>query len=581
CGTVHKLADEPQLRVIKTAGVRTANIGDLVRYTLTVENVGVVNVRDSTVVDTPPQGFSYVEGSLAVDDGDDAFDLAPSQSPLRIGGLDVAAGESATIVYLLRVGAGVRHGTQVNTAQAQDAAGNAISNTATAQVSVEADPLLDDSLIFGTVFNDRDGDGWQDSAALTGVRVQGGFAPGAYLAGSTTLDRGAGAEPVADASAPLLHGITVGTIAARQSEADPGPQVVIRQRLTEATFTNDFVLTSDQGVTVRVDAAGTATVDKSDAAAKGLNAAAPTVERRIAQGEGGVVVDYVIGNAGLDERGIPGVRIASVDGLLIETDQYGRYHLADVPGGARGHRNFILKLDPSTLPPGTPLTTDNPLVRRITPGIPVRFDFGVQLPAEVIPGGSEDVELTLGEVIFAPGSAEVRDEYGPAIAKMAEQVDAYGGGTVVITANGDHQALAFDRASAVRELLLAQVTPEHRQALTVNVHTEVDDLVAGVTEGGALLGTVLFDTDQAQIKPEFAPLLDRVAARLEAMGGGAIAVVGHTDVRGSHAYNAELGLRRARAVYEALAERLSPEVRAQVRVESSNDPTAPVGPERK
>ncbi|WP_407353712.1 DUF6923 family protein [Luteimonas sp. R10] len=581
CGTSHQLADEPELRVVKTAGVRTAQVGDLVRYTLTVENVGVVNVSGATLVDTPPAGFSYVEGSMAVDDGDDAFDLAPSQSPLRIGGIDIAAGESATIVYLLRVGAGVRHGTQVNTAVAQDAAGRPISNTATAQVSVEADPLLDDSLIFGTVFNDRDGDGWQDSAALSGVRVQGGFAAGAYLAGSTTLDRGTGAEPVADASAPLLHGIAVGAIAARQSEADPGPQVVIRQRLREAAFTDDFVLTSDEGVTVRMDAAGTTTVDRSGAAAKGLNAAAPTVERRIAQGEGGVVVDYVIGNAGIDERGIPGVRIASVDGLLIETDQYGRYHLADVQGGTRGHRNFILKLDPSTLPPGTPLTTDNPLVRRITPGIPVRFDFGVQLPAEPIPGGTEAVELTLGEVIFAPGSAEVRSEYGPAIAKMAEQVNAYGGGEVVITANGDHQALAFDRASAVREALLAQVAPEHRQALTVSVHTEVHDLVAGVTEGGALLGTVLFDTDRSEIKPEFAPLLERVAARLEAMGGGAIAVVGHTDVRGPHAYNAGLGLRRARAVYEALAERLSPEVRAQVRVESSNDPTAPVGPERK
>lgn len=58
-------------------------------------------------------------------------------------------------------------------------------------------------------------------------------------------------------------------------------------------------------------------------------------------------------------------------------------------------------------------------------------------------------------------------------------------------------------------------------------------------------------------------------------------VVGHTDVRGSHAYNTALGMRRARAVYEALAAHLSPEVRAQVRVESSNDPTAPVGTKRK
>ena len=72
-------------------------------------------------------------------------------------------------------------------------------------------------------------------------------------------------------------------------------------------------------------------------------------------------------------------------------------------------------------------------------------------------------------------------------------------------------------------------------------------------------------------------LTDKVAAALEKMGGGSIAIVGHTDVRASHAYNLALGMRRAKAVYEALAQRLSPQVRANVRVEASNDPTAPVG----
>ena len=586
CDTRHELSDDVQLRIVKTVGVRDVAIGDLVRYTLTVENVGAVNVTGAVVVDTPPAGFSYVEGSMAVADGDGAFAL-DGKHPLRIGGLDIDAGAHATIVYLLRVGAGVRAGVHVNEAVAVDESGDPVSNVATAQVALDTDPLLDDSLIFGTVFDDRDGDGWQDRADLVDVRVQGGFAPGAYIAGSTTIDRGDGPQPLADASAPLLHGVDVGAISARQSEADPvqAHRITIRQRLTSAEFTDDFVLTSAQGVTVRMDAAGNTRVERAGEAAKGLTVAEPTVERTVSAVEGGFEVAYVISNQGIDERGIPGVRIASVEGLLIETDQYGRYHLADVWGGDWGHgRNFILKVDPATLPPGTVFTTENPRLRRVTPGIPVRFDFGVRLPVQVLEGGERKVELELGEVIFAPGSAEVREAYLPAIERMAEKVDAYRGGEVVITADGDSEALAFARAAAVRDALKAQVDAQAQARLSVVLRTEVNDphsLVAGVDAGGALLGTVLFDTDKSDIRPEFEGLLDAVAQRLETLGGGVVAIVGHTDVRGSHAYNAALGLRRATAVQQALVQRLGPEVAAKVRVEASSDPTAPVATERK
>ena len=581
CSTEHEL-DAPEIRLSKSAGTREVRIGDLVRYTLTIENVGSVDLVNGSVVDTPAAGFSYVEGSLLANDAD-AMATVSGGNPLRFAGVDVAAGETATLVYVMRVGAGVRPGTHVNQAQVRSATDDPVSNVATAEVMLTADPLLEDSLVFGTVFNDRDGDGWQDSAALSDVKVQGGFAPTAYIANSTTVDRGAGPQPEPDASSPLLHGIAVGAISGRQSVADPveDHEVVIRQRLSEAAFTDDFVLTTAQGVTVRMDATGNTTVEKSGEAAKGLNAATPTVERRVSQGEGGYVVDYVIRNTGIDERGIPGVRIASVEGLLIETDQYGRYHLAGVPGGAweRG-RNFILKVDPSTLPAGAEFTTDNPLLRRITPGVPVRFDWGVKLPEQVIEGGTEQVELEMGEVFFAPGSAEVRAQYLPVIEAMAAKVREYQGGEVVINANADGEVLAFERANAVKAALLAKLDAGAAKGLVVSARGNVDDpgsLIVGVDEGGALLGTVLFDTDKSNIRPEFEPLLDKVAAALEKMGGGSIAIVGHTDVRASHAYNVALGMRRAKAVYEALAKRLSPEVRAKVRVEASNDPTAPVG----
>ncbi|ALN88584.1 fimbrial isopeptide formation D2 domain protein [Lysobacter capsici] len=574
-----------QIRVLKTAAVRTGKIGDLIRYTLTVENVGSANLIDGYIVDTPPAGFSYVAGSLQASD-DDSLAVVSGQSPLRFGDIDLAAGKRATLVYLMRIGSGVRPGTQVNSAQAYDDGGKPVSNIATAEIQIESDSLIDDSLVFGTVFNDRDRDGWQDSAALSGVRVQGGFAPESYIANSTTVDRGAGPQSEPDASSPMLHGVEVGAISARQSPADPveAHRVVIRQRLRELSFTDDFVLTSAQGVTVRMDAAGKTTVAKTGEAAKGLNVAEPTVERRVAVAEGGYVVDYVIGNAGIDENGIPGVRIASVEGLLIETDQFGRYHLANVPGGTweRG-RNFILKVDPSTLPTGSEFTTDNPLLRRITPGIPVRFDWGVKLPEQVIGGGEGRVELELGEVFFAPGSAEVREQYLQVVDTMAAKVREYRGGEVVINANGENEGLAFKRADAIKAALLERLDKQAAKALVISVRADVDNpssMVVGVAEGGALLGTLLFDTDKSAIRPEFEPLLDQVAASLERMGGGSIAVVGHTDLRASYQYNVALGMRRAQAVYEALAKRLSPQVRAKVRVEANNNPAASVGATR-
>ncbi|MDB5896177.1 MAG: hypothetical protein JWQ88_3708, partial [Rhodoferax sp.] len=457
-----------------------------------------------------------------------------------------------------------------------NAVGQPISNVATAEVQIVADPTVDESLILGTVFNDLDGDGWQDPASLTDVQVRGGFAPEAYVPGTTRIDRGDGERPEQDASAPLLHGIAVGAISGRQSVADPVERhrVVIRQRLTTLAFTGDFVLTSRQGVTVRMDASGRTTVEKSGDAAKGLNGAAPEVERHVSVGDGGegYLVDYVITNRGIDERGIPGVRLATVEGLLIETDQYGRYSVIGVSGGNwnRG-RNFILKVDPSTLPSGAEFTTVNPLVRRITPGLPVRFDYGVKLPQESLEGNRK-VDIELGEVLFAPGSSEVRKAYEPAIQQMAARVNEYGGGEVLVQANGETSDLGLARARAVDAMLQKLVNPSAIAELRVTVRTDLtqpESLVVGLERTRLLLGTVLFDTDKAVVRPRFQALLAEVAKTLEQRGGGVVALVGHTDLRASAAYNLSLGLRRAKAVFDAIAKEMTPEARANLRVDPS------------
>ncbi|WP_408952121.1 DUF6923 family protein [Lysobacter sp. Hz 25] len=570
------IVGDVQLRVSKTAQPRDVRIGDLVRYTLTIENVGQADAVDAALMDTPPPGFTYVSNSLIVVDRDGGGRQTGTY-PIRVDQIDIARGGRATVAYMLRVGAGVRPGVHVNRALMQDN-GRTVSNQAQAEVRLVSDPLLDESLLLGTVFDDRDGDGWQDPATLEDLRVQGGFAADAYVPGSTTIDRGDGPQPLADASAPLLHGITVGTLPGRGSEADPAPVVVIAQTLREPKFTDDFALTSGSGTGLRLSADGTGRVERNGRAAKGLHGGAPRVERRISQVEGGVRVEYAVYNDGIDERGIPGVRIASVEGLLIETDPFGRYHLEGVLGGSweRG-RNFILKLDPATLPPGTVMTTANPLVRRITPGLPVRFDFGAKLPPGTLDAAPEAVEMRLDEVIFEPGSAVIGAKYQPVIANMAEQVERHRGGEVVIAANGETQTLAYERAKAVREALLAKLPAEQAQSLKVTLRSDLEGGEALATLGDSpRLGTVLFDTGQARIRPQYRSLIEAMAADIERRGSGTVSVVGYADVRGDVASNDRLGLARAKAVQEAIAAKLSPAVRAKLTVRVESDPQAPI-----
>ncbi len=87
-----------------------------------------------------------------------------------------------------------------------------------------------------------------------------------------------------------------------------------------------------------------------------------------------------------DEPGIAGVRLATVGGLLIETDGSGRYHIADidVPRFERG-RNFILKLDTATLPDGAEVISENPRVIRVTQALMSRLNFAVKLPEQAAP----------------------------------------------------------------------------------------------------------------------------------------------------------------------------------------------------
>jgi uncharacterized repeat protein (TIGR01451 family) len=235
-----------KLQLQKLASSSESTAASLVAFTVTLVNVSGLPLHDAELFDQSPAGFSLVPGSVEIDDADGAGEVQGT-GPFTITGIDIEVAGMATVRYFMRVGAGLPAGEYTNLATARQL-GAAISNTASAKIRLRSgsDPDTEQARILGKVFDDRNGDGWQDEG----------------------------------------------------------------------------------------------------------------------------------------ERGIPGVRVVTVEGLVAQTDAYGRYHLEGLTlsNAVRG-QNFVVKVDLATLPAGSVLTTENPLIRRVTEGLPVRFDFGFRLPS--------------------------------------------------------------------------------------------------------------------------------------------------------------------------------------------------------
>ena len=95
------------------------------------------------------------------------------------------------------------------------------------------------------------------------------------------------------------------------------------------------------------------------------------------------------------EDGVADVRVATVKGQLVTTDAHGRFHIAcaQIPNAQIGS-NFIMKLDPRSLPTGYRITTENPRVVRLTRGKLTKLNFGVTRP--------RIVTLDLSQQVFLP-----------------------------------------------------------------------------------------------------------------------------------------------------------------------------------
>lgn len=114
-----------------------------------------------------------------------------------------------------------------------------------------------------------------------------------------------------------------------------------------------------------------------------------------------------------DETGIKGVRVVTAKGLVITSDQQGRFHVtcAVTPSELRGS-NLILKVDERSLPSGYRMTTENPRVIRATRGKLLKFNFGATL--------HRVVSMDLANGVFKAGGVEIHDLWKPRVDLLLE-----------------------------------------------------------------------------------------------------------------------------------------------------------------
>jgi uncharacterized repeat protein (TIGR01451 family) len=237
---------------------------------------------------------------------------------------------------------------------------------------------------------------------ISGLRIRDHFPAGfRYVEGSARVD-GAPTEPDALAGQELIW---------NDLEVDAASSsklvllLAVGAGVSEGEYTNrarafdgdtDAPLTLEAQATVRV--VPDPTFDCTDVLGKVFDDA----NRNGSQDEG--------------ERGLPGVRLATVRGLRATTDAHGRYHItcAVVPREDRGS-NFVLKLDDRTLPAGYRMTTRQVQVQRATRGKALRLNFGAAI--------HRVVGLDLVDAVFEPGTAQMRDQWKPRIELLMEKLE--------------------------------------------------------------------------------------------------------------------------------------------------------------
>ncbi|CAA0107729.1 Uncharacterised protein [BD1-7 clade bacterium] len=167
-----------RLVVEKSASVTEAEIGDRVKYTVQVKNVGEQIITDMEVIDTLPFGFKYEPGTARIDGEKVSVSRVTPSLILNVD--ELASDESIEVTYIAKLTAGAVDSDGVNRVYARNR--ETQSGVANARVRLSQRGLLSDrAIIFGKLFIDNGCDYVQNDKEwpVPGVRLY--FEDGTYV----------------------------------------------------------------------------------------------------------------------------------------------------------------------------------------------------------------------------------------------------------------------------------------------------------------------------------------------------------------------------------------------------------------
>jgi OmpA-OmpF porin, OOP family len=136
------------------------------------------------------------------------------------------------------------------------------------------------------------------------------------------------------------------------------------------------------------------------------------------------------------------------------------------------------------------------------------------------------------------------------------------------------RAEATDHISENQNLDLRNITNDQ---IIENKDFSLDNIqLSSVEENVTLvLNNIFFDFDQATLKPESFPELNRIMGLMNEKSGMEIEIAGHADATGPESYNLTLSEKRARSVVRYLAQKGISENRISVVYLGESKPIAP------